>query len=37
MDYPKVVPLVTATAQAMSAYIERSSERDVSRKDDDDD
>jgi len=41
MDYPKVVPLVTATANAMSAYIERAneraSERDVSRKDQDDD
>jgi heat-inducible transcriptional repressor len=37
MDYPKVVPLVTATAQAMSAFIERSSERDISRRDEDDD
>ncbi len=41
MDYPKVVPLVTATANAMSAYIERSneraSERDVSKRDEDDD
>jgi heat-inducible transcriptional repressor len=41
MDYPKVVPLVTATAQAMSAFIERAnergSERDVSRRDEDDD
>jgi heat-inducible transcriptional repressor len=41
MDYPKVVPLVTATANAMSAYIERSSERsserDLARRDGDDD
>jgi heat-inducible transcriptional repressor len=41
MDYPKVVPLVTATAHAMTAFIERSSERaserDLSRRDDDDD
>jgi heat-inducible transcriptional repressor len=36
MDYPKVVPLVAATAHAMSAFIERSSERDVSRHEDDD-
>ena len=36
MDYPKVVPLVTATAHAMTAFIERASERDISRKDDDD-
>ncbi len=35
MDYPKVVPLVTATAHAMTAFIERASERDVGRKDDD--
>jgi heat-inducible transcriptional repressor len=32
MDYPKVLPLVTATAHAMSAFIERSSRGD---KDDD--
>jgi heat-inducible transcriptional repressor len=37
MDYPKVVPLVTATANAMSAYIERASERDVSKRLPDDD
>jgi heat-inducible transcriptional repressor len=37
MDYPKVVPLVTATAHAMTAFIERSSERDVRARDDDDD
>jgi len=37
MDYPKVVPLVTATAQAMSAFIDRASERDLSWKDEDDD
>jgi heat-inducible transcriptional repressor len=36
MDYPKVVPLVAATAHAMSAFIDRASERDLSRKDDDD-
>jgi hypothetical protein len=36
MDYPKVVPLVTATAHAMSAFIDRASDRDVSRKDDED-
>jgi heat-inducible transcriptional repressor len=34
MDYPKVVPLVTATANAMSSLIERRSES--SRNDDDD-
>jgi heat-inducible transcriptional repressor len=32
MDYPKVVPLVTATANAMSAFIERASERDLSKR-----
>lgn len=37
MDYPKVVPLVTATANAMSAFIGRASERDGSRKGGDDD
>jgi heat-inducible transcriptional repressor len=37
MDYPKVVPLVTATAHAMSAFIERSSERDLSKRLPDDD
>ena len=37
MDYPKVVPLVTATAHAMSAFIDRASERDLSRKDEEDD
>jgi heat-inducible transcriptional repressor len=41
MDYPKVLPLVTATAHAMSAYIERASERgserDLSKHRDDDD
>jgi heat-inducible transcriptional repressor len=36
MDYPKVVPLVTATANAMSSFIERRSEPHV-RPDDDDD
>jgi heat-inducible transcriptional repressor len=40
MDYPKVVPLVTATASAMSAFIdrsgERSGERDPPRADDED-
>lgn len=36
MDYPKVVPLVTATANAMSSLIERRSElRDVNSNDDD--
>ncbi len=33
MDYPKVVPLVTATATAMSAFMERT--REAPRKDDD--
>jgi len=41
MDYPKVVPLVTATAHAMTAFIERAneraSERDLARRDEDDD
>lgn len=37
MDYPKVVPLVTATANAMSAFIDRSNERDSSPKDDEED
>jgi heat-inducible transcriptional repressor len=37
MDYPKVVPLVTATAHAMSSFIERASERDLSRRLPDDD
>lgn len=37
MDYPKVLPLVTATANAMSAFIERSSERDLSKRLPDDD
>jgi heat-inducible transcriptional repressor len=38
MDYPKVVPLVTATAHAMSAFIEqRASERDLSKRLPDDD
>src|SRR5580692_2076808 len=38
MDYPKVVPLVTATANAMSAFIEqRASERDLSKRLPDDD
>ena len=41
MDYPKVLPLVAATATAMTAFIdrasERGSERDVSRKDEEDD
>jgi heat-inducible transcriptional repressor len=32
MDYPKVVPIVTATASAMSAFIERTGDR----RDDDD-
>jgi heat-inducible transcriptional repressor len=36
MDYPKVVPLVTATANAMSAFIERTSEREPSRRASDD-
>jgi len=36
MDYPKVVPLVTATANAMSSFIERRSDA-HSRHDDDDD
>jgi heat-inducible transcriptional repressor len=36
MDYPKVVPLVTATANAMSAFIERANERDHSRRPSDD-
>jgi heat-inducible transcriptional repressor len=35
MDYPKVVPLVTATANAMSSFIERRS--DPHGRDDDDD
>jgi hypothetical protein len=34
MDYPKVVPLVTATANAMSSLIERRSPHD--KADDDD-
>ncbi len=40
MDYPKVVPLVTATAVAMSAFMDRKSDRDSARelpRDDDDD
>jgi heat-inducible transcriptional repressor len=37
MDYPKVLPLVTATAHAMSAFIERASERDLSKRLPDDD
>jgi hypothetical protein len=36
MDYPKVVPLVTATANAMSAFIERANEREPSRRPSDD-
>jgi heat-inducible transcriptional repressor len=36
MDYPKVVPLVTATANAMSAFIERANEREPSRRSSDD-
>jgi heat-inducible transcriptional repressor len=37
MDYPKVLPLVTATAHAMSAYIERASERDPPKRTPDED
>ncbi len=37
MDYPKVVPLVAATANAMSAFIERASERDLTKRLPDDD
>jgi heat-inducible transcriptional repressor len=37
MDYPKVLPLVTATAHAMSAYIERASERDLPKRTSDED
>jgi heat-inducible transcriptional repressor len=36
MDYPKVVPLVSATAHAMSAYMDRSGDGRSSSKDDDD-
>jgi len=35
MDYPKVVPLVTATANAMSSLIDRDRETKASRDDDD--
>jgi Pyruvate/2-oxoacid:ferredoxin oxidoreductase gamma subunit len=35
MDYPKVVPLVTATANAMSSHIDRERESKGSRDDDD--
>jgi heat-inducible transcriptional repressor len=35
MDYPKVVPLVTATANAMSSLIDRDRETKSSRDDDD--
>lgn len=35
MDYPKVVPLVTATANAMSSLIDRDRERSEPRDDDD--
>jgi heat-inducible transcriptional repressor len=34
MDYPKVVPLVTATARAMSAFMDRQGERVVGDDDD---
>jgi heat-inducible transcriptional repressor len=37
MDYPKVVPLVTATANAMSSFIDRRSEPHPLTDDDDDD
>jgi hypothetical protein len=37
MDYPKVVPLVTATANAMSSLIERESAARADAKDDADD
>lgn len=36
MDYPKMVPLVTATANAMSSLIDRRSEAGHGRNDDDD-
>jgi heat-inducible transcriptional repressor len=36
MDYPKVVPLVTATANAMTSVIERSSEAGRAPREDDD-
>jgi heat-inducible transcriptional repressor len=36
MDYPKVLPLVTATASAMSSFIERGSSRAIEDPDDDD-
>ena len=36
MNYPKVVPLVTATANAMSSFIERRSEPHTRHNDDDD-
>jgi hypothetical protein len=36
MDYPKVVPLVTATANVMSSLIDRRPERGPARDDDDD-
>jgi heat-inducible transcriptional repressor len=36
MDYPKVLPLVTATASAMSSYIERGSSRSIEDPDDED-
>ena len=36
MDYPKVVPLVGATARAMTAFIERTGDGDGGRGDDDD-
>ncbi|MDF2698155.1 MAG: Heat-inducible transcription repressor HrcA, partial [Labilithrix sp.] len=36
MDYPKVVPLVTATANAMSSFIERRAEPHARHDDDDD-
>jgi heat-inducible transcriptional repressor len=37
MDYPKVVPLVTATARAMSSFIERRGDPHPRPEDDDDD
>jgi hypothetical protein len=37
MDYPKVVPLVTATANAMSSLIERDAASRSDAKDDADD
>ena len=37
MDYPKVLPLVTATATAMSEFMDRTRQGSTSSHDDEDD